>query len=344
MNVAAAAIDSLGSAIANTGAPPNFAAHGDYAWDNINTIVGSLGNAALENSDCKTTMASFAANGNLNSRFKEVMSLFLPVPADSITLNAPLMCAPAVENRNRDYQPALFHVHISISAPYIYFADESYVTYEASDVNHALQFNEANAPLNQANVLDAVNRALYTMALEAYDAQITLDQKDVQTEINKGTTTTTVAATTTPVSVDTAASSAAAGSGAALFGAAAGGGIILIVIIVIIVVRKRRGTPNSARKPERSVVAFENPMYDNMNNANNTAQPTYDNREGDEANQGLYDEPAFRTETDKENPLYESTDNLAMEPTPTLRDGNMDVSANDEEGGDNGYLDVAAEE
>jgi hypothetical protein len=80
-------------------------------------------------------------------------------------------------------------------------------------------------------------------------------------------------------------------------------------------------------------------MYDNTANiaagANKDAT-TYDQTA--EA-QGLYDEPAFKTAQDKENPVYESTDNLA--------DGNMmhddGPGAEAELKEDGGYLDVNAE-
>jgi hypothetical protein len=55
--------------------------------------------------------------------------------------------------------------------------------------------------------------------------------------------------------------------------------------------------------------------------------------------QGLYDEPAFKAATDKENPVYESTDNLAAPADDGVALVNHDEAANE----DGGYLDVNAE-
>jgi hypothetical protein len=87
--------------------------------------------------------------------------------------------------------------------------------------------------------------------------------------------------------------------------AGAGGGIVLLIILVVILVRRNR------RKDvqNRPVVAFENPMYDNMKGATGASSaPAAD--KGEDA-QGLYDEPAFKTQTDKENPMYHSQEDLA---------------------------------
>ena len=116
---------------------------------------------------------------------------------------------------------------------------------------------------------------------------------------------------------------------AAVAGAAAG--VILIIVIIVIVMRKRGGS--GARtdpvKSDRTVVAFENPMYDSPET--NVAQPTYAGETGD--NEGLYDEPAFNADANKANPVYQSTENLAED---------YGTYGDNEEGG--GYLDVAPDD
>lgn len=112
---------------------------------------------------------------------------------------------------------------------------------------------------------------------------------------------------------------------------AAGGGLVLIIIIIVIVTRRKSGGaagPAGATSQNRSVVAFENPMYDDPASQGKAGeQPSYAAPAGDE---GLYDEPAFNAQGgDKANPLYQSNEDLA--------------ALGEEEGGD-GYLDVAPEE
>jgi len=111
--------------------------------------------------------------------------------------------------------------------------------------------------------------------------------------------------------------------------ALAGGGLLLIVIIILIIVLRRRGPERTHReKPlktqttDRTVVAFENPMYDDP-----TTNPTATYEAPAEEDEGLYDEPAFNA-SEKANPMYQSNENIA--------------EAIDEEGG--GYLDVAPED
>jgi hypothetical protein len=116
-----------------------------------------------------------------------------------------------------------------------------------------------------------------------------------------------------------ASSDAAAGLGIVVYAAAGAGVVVLIVIVVVVVVvRKRSSTPRTKAKADssqRTVVAFENPMYDSSPKPNDSqgqdnGEGLYDNN-GDNA--GLYDEPAFAAKSDKENPLYESTENLGQQ-------------------------------
>jgi hypothetical protein len=112
-------------------------------------------------------------------------------------------------------------------------------------------------------------------------------------------------------------------------GAAAGGAVVLIAIIVIVVLLRRRQPsekPASKDDGSRQVVAFENPMYESPEPDFSNA--LYESPEADD--EGLYDEPAFNGA--KENPLYQSTDNLF----DGEEEGDM------EDGG--GYLDVAPED
>jgi len=110
---------------------------------------------------------------------------------------------------------------------------------------------------------------------------------------------------------------------------AAGAGILIILIVVVVVVRRKKGraaAPKSGKgADDRTVVAFENPMYDDPG-THGSFQPTYDNGQigGAHESEGLYDEPAFNAST-KANPVYQSTEDLA--------DGGG--------GGGDGYLDVA---
>jgi len=110
---------------------------------------------------------------------------------------------------------------------------------------------------------------------------------------------------------------------------AAGAGILIILIVVVVVVRRKKGraaAPKSGKgADDRTVVAFENPMYDDPG-THGSFQPAYDNGQigGAHESEGLYDEPAFNA-SNKANPVYQSTEDLA--------DGGG--------GGGDGYLDVA---
>lgn len=113
------------------------------------------------------------------------------------------------------------------------------------------------------------------------------------------------------------------GIGLPIVAAAAGGGVLLLVLVILLVVRRRRsvGAVNK-KEADRTVVAFENPMYDDPTQVQQVYDSgALDTRDGE----GLYDEPAFNTKAKKENPLYQS---------------NEDLAGADGAGGD-GYLDVA---
>lgn len=100
--------------------------------------------------------------------------------------------------------------------------------------------------------------------------------------------------------------------------AAGAGGFLLIVLIVVI--RSRRRAEAEAYKG-RDVLAFENPMYDDP----------HEYEKGSGEGEGLYDEPAFdptaRKHNGKENPMYESNEN-------------MELNSDDDAGG---YLDVESD-
>merc|ERR1711935_108383 len=80
---------------------------------------------------------------------------------------------------------------------------------------------------------------------------------------------------------------------------AGGGGLIVLLIIVIVVVSTSGGGGGSGdgqyRPGDASVVAFENPMYDDPSSAP-TQNPIAGMGEDDEEDGGLYDEPAFNAE------------------------------------------------
>ena len=129
-------------------------------------------------------------------------------------------------------------------------------------------------------------------------------------------------------------------------GAGAGAGFLLIVIIIIVIVtRKNKGGGGGMAHPKegsRSVVAFENPMYDDPGVTGAGGGVVGAGAGGVPAgDEGLYDEPAFNSGGgDKSNPLYASNEDLAMagnEEEAPEDTGYLDV----EEGG---YLDVSPEE
>ncbi len=93
---------------------------------------------------------------------------------------------------------------------------------------------------------------------------------------------------------------------------------------------------------DRTVVAFENPMYDDpavtisfmktdFQTTGAGSQPTYDSSMPAEGGEGLYDEPAFNSSA-KANPVYQSTEDLAA--------GGEYVDGDGVQKGD-GYLDVS---
>jgi len=130
-----------------------------------------------------------------------------------------------------------------------------------------------------------------------------------------------------------AASALSSPAGGAGIGVGIGAGV-LILIVVIVVVRRRRNNGSSG-KADRNVVAFENPMYDDPTSGG--AAPVYDmsNPAGGAQvpeNEGLYDEPAFNANKAvaggpaRENPVYQSTENVAEE-----GGGYLDVDGQDED-------------
>jgi len=160
---------------------------------------------------------------------------------------------------------------------------------------------------------------------------------------------TTTPATTTAVPTTTTGLAAASGGGGGgggglgMAAGAAGGGVALIVIIIAVVLyrRKQRTAPQSKTADDRTVVAFENPMYDDPKTSN--AQPTYDSAVHQDAGEGLYDEPAFNSNLNKANPVYQSTEDLSgggyldTEAKPKA-DGYLDVAPGTEKAEDVGYL------
>lgn len=106
-------------------------------------------------------------------------------------------------------------------------------------------------------------------------------------------------------------SSGGSGSSLPIIAAAAGGGFLLVVILIVIIMRRRksRSTGPSKAADDRTVVAFENPMYDDPGKEK---QPMYESA-GMGGGEGLYDEPAFQQNAKKENPLYQSAENLAVD-------------------------------
>jgi len=160
------------------------------------------------------------------------------------------------------------------------------------------------------------------------------------------TTAPVVVATTNSVSSDASSSSGGGSSIIPIIAAVVGGVVILALIIIILLRRKNRNNNSQVKKTDdRTVVAFENPMYDDPATNSATAQPTYDSAAVHDS-EGLYDEPAFNQASNKANPVYQSTEDLTgagyMEQVGGGQkggDGYLDVNPSAEKAEDVGYLD-----
>jgi hypothetical protein len=138
----------------------------------------------------------------------------------------------------------------------------------------------------------------------------------------------TVSATTLPASEESSSASMLP-----IIAGAAAGVVVLAVIIIVVMVRRRKQGGSGKKADDRTVVAFENPMYDDP--SQQAAQPDYESAGDHVHEEGLYDEPAF-SNLDKSNPVYQSTEGIdAGGDAGYLEDGAA------EEGG---YLDVAPED
>jgi hypothetical protein len=125
----------------------------------------------------------------------------------------------------------------------------------------------------------------------------------------------------------TPAPSTGTAGGIGIYAGAGAGGLVVIIVIIVIIVKRGGGEGGKGDSDAgRTVVAFENPMYDTPDQAD-AGQAIYEDAGGDD--EGLYDEPAFN-DAAKMNPLYQSTEDLTI-----VGDGG------EEEGG---YLDVAPED
>lgn len=147
--------------------------------------------------------------------------------------------------------------------------------------------------------------------------------------------TTATPVTTIPSNTTAVAGSSSSGSGGLslpIVAAAAGGGVLLLALIAFFVVRRRRSSASAKKgEPDRTVVAFENPMYDDPTQA----QPVYDQSQAAlHDSEGLYDEPAFNQTAAKQNPIYQSQEDLAG----AGGDGYLDVAPNTHKVEDVGYL------
>jgi len=153
----------------------------------------------------------------------------------------------------------------------------------------------------------------------------------------------TTTTTTTIANVAAASSSGGGGGGLGLAAAGAGGGGAVIIIIIIVVVMRRRknasGSKRNSKTDDRTVVAFENPMYDDPTNA--PSQQMYGSGSMGGDHEGLYDEPAFNG-AKKSNPLYRSNENLDDDYAQNAGGaGYLDVSPNTARTEDAGYLEQA---
>lgn len=165
------------------------------------------------------------------------------------------------------------------------------------------------------------------------------------TTTTTSTTTTTTTTTTTVAGLGPGASSSSGGGGSIVpvAAAAAGGGGVLLLIVIVLLVRRSKATrvkPKN-KQDDRTVVAFENPMYDDPA----VAQPSmYEPAPHD--SEGLYDSPALSqfgsgsASVVKSNPLYNSAENLAEE--NNMPDAYMDVAPSGRGAADVGYMESAA--
>jgi hypothetical protein len=124
------------------------------------------------------------------------------------------------------------------------------------------------------------------------------------------TVTTASTETTTSSPSNEAAKGAAASLPIIPIAAGAGGGIILLIIIIVLVMRRNR----KQLATKRPVVAFENPMYDNvqtLKRSDSKKKPAGADYVA-QLEQSLYDEPAMKPAESprKDNPMYDSNDNL----------------------------------
>jgi hypothetical protein len=144
-----------------------------------------------------------------------------------------------------------------------------------------------------------------------------------------------------------ASSSSSSGGIGIIAGAAGGGGALLLLLLLLLLLRRRGSSRKTANKAsDRTVVAFENPMYDDPNKGG-AGGPVYDSAAVQDG--GLYDEPAFNANkvTKKDNPLYHSNEDLAFaeydngyqEANPQTGDAYLDTNQNN--GGGEAYLDTA---
>ncbi|EDQ90351.1 uncharacterized protein MONBRDRAFT_24720 [Monosiga brevicollis MX1] len=142
--------------------------------------------------------------------------------------------------------------------------------------------------------------------------------------------------------------SSAGGSMGIIIGIAAGA-VVLVLVVVFLLVRSRRNNraaPEMAKPAHlRSVVSFENPIYDSPEGPEASyGELLHDSGE----DQGLYDEPAIATKR-KNNPVYRSNDMLdeagkedpysnGVAAANFLEVDDDDFDGDDDTGG--GYLDV----
>jgi hypothetical protein len=131
------------------------------------------------------------------------------------------------------------------------------------------------------------------------------------------------AALTTPAPSTTASSSNAdastAGISTGILGGAAGGGLIIIVVVVLVLLKRRQ---TAAKQTRPSEVGFANPVdfyvsagpLSSMGSMSSLLDPPPATQVGSLTS--LYDEPAFTGKPETENPVFDSTENVAVVPEP----------------------------
>jgi len=288
---------------------------GTYTWTDINIVDDSQNQyfgLNLTNQECSNLLASLNSTTVNQTTFQaavaQQMTQLIPVPAGAIVFNTNLICYPIDASESLPDQGATFNVQMVIASLYTSFAKgANYVTYNGP-INPALQVGESFALLSKSRVRSALQLSLRVVVLQYlqsyYNLQINHLGGGNGGAFNGGN--------------GASSSSAAASLPIIPVAAGAGGGALFVILLLVILLRRRNNTPDNRTKDARSVVAFENPMYDKAKRGGSVydkqgkPERKVSYQEADPTTyEGLYDEPAFKKTLQKNNPLFDSKENLA---------------------------------